>query len=108
MKRVRFFCEHCGREVKANARVCPYCGRFFRLVQCPKCGYTDRGEEFVRGCPSCGYLGTLEPADPSSQRAPSSARDFRSPKTTPGWVWTIALVGLVGALVGAIAIYLSL
>ncbi|MFP3960108.1 MAG: double zinc ribbon domain-containing protein, partial [Spirochaetaceae bacterium] len=57
MKRTRFFCENCGAEVRADARVCPKCGRFFQAVRCPNCGYTGEGREFLYGCPSCGYSG---------------------------------------------------
>jgi hypothetical protein len=55
VKRPRYFCEHCGIEVKKDARICPRCGRFFSSVKCPKCGYSGRVEDFRTGCPSCGY-----------------------------------------------------
>ena len=35
----KFFCENCGKEVKRNTKVCPYCGKFFASVKCPACGY---------------------------------------------------------------------
>lgn len=54
-KQAKFFCESCGKEVKQNAKVCTYCGKFFSSVRCPKCGKTGSTSEFENGCPSCGY-----------------------------------------------------
>lgn len=54
-KQAKFFCESCGKEVKPNAKVCSYCGKFFSSVRCPKCGKTGSNSEFEKGCPSCGY-----------------------------------------------------
>lgn len=54
-KQAKFFCESCGAEVKSNSRVCPYCGKFFSSVRCPRCGKTGSNEDFKKGCPACGY-----------------------------------------------------
>ncbi|MDR0643156.1 MAG: zinc-ribbon domain-containing protein [Treponema sp.] len=54
-KKPRFFCDNCGAEVAMSAKSCPQCGRFFASVRCPKCGFTGRDDDFVRGCPACGY-----------------------------------------------------
>lgn len=54
-KQAKFFCESCGKEVKQNAKVCSYCGKFFSSVRCPKCGNTGNTSEFESGCPKCGY-----------------------------------------------------
>jgi len=54
-KQAKFFCESCGAEVKPNARVCTYCGKFFSSVRCPRCGMTGNTQDFKSGCPSCGY-----------------------------------------------------
>jgi ssDNA-binding Zn-finger/Zn-ribbon topoisomerase 1 len=54
-KKPRFFCDNCGAEVAMSAKSCPACGRFFASVRCPKCGFTGKDEDFVRGCPACGY-----------------------------------------------------
>ncbi|MBN2533140.1 MAG: zinc-ribbon domain-containing protein [Spirochaetales bacterium] len=51
-----FLCESCGKTVSPNAQRCPYCGRFFTAVVCPSCRYTGIPEEFLPGCPKCGYL----------------------------------------------------
>lgn len=54
-KEAKFFCESCGSEVPKNARTCPTCGKFFASVRCPKCNTTGSTEDFLDGCPSCGY-----------------------------------------------------
>ncbi|MBB6479165.1 rubredoxin-like domain-containing protein [Spirochaeta isovalerica] len=51
-----FHCDNCGEAVSPDEERCPGCGRFFRAVKCPVCGYTGKGAEFLRGCPVCGYL----------------------------------------------------
>ncbi|MDR0732339.1 MAG: zinc ribbon domain-containing protein [Treponema sp.] len=63
-KKPRFFCDNCGAEVAISAKSCPRCGRFFASVRCPKCGFTGKDEDFVRGCPACGYSALPIPAKP--------------------------------------------
>ena len=55
-----FHCDYCGEAVSPNEDRCPNCGRFFRAVKCPICSYTGKGAEFLKGCPSCGYLADTE------------------------------------------------
>lgn len=78
MKRPRYFCEHCGLEVRKNSRVCPRCGRFFSSVKCPKCGYAGQAEDFDSGCPVCGYAEAAnaapEPIKPPPVAAPPPPR----------------------------------
>ena len=59
-KAAKFFCEHCGSEVKANAKVCPKCGKFFSSVRCPRCAYMGTVRDFSNGCPRCHYSMTHE------------------------------------------------
>lgn len=54
-KEAKFFCESCGSEVPRRSKTCPMCGKFFASVRCPQCGRTGANEDFVNGCPSCGY-----------------------------------------------------
>lgn len=54
-KEAKFFCESCGSEVPRNSRTCPQCGKFFAAVRCPQCGRTGNNEDFINGCPTCGY-----------------------------------------------------
>lgn len=67
-KKAKYFCESCGSEVAGNAKYCPKCGKFFSLVRCSNCLYTDDSRKFIHGCPSCGYTGGQKPipAKPSS------------------------------------------
>ncbi|MDA3811447.1 MAG: hypothetical protein PF518_14105 [Spirochaetaceae bacterium] len=51
-----FHCDNCGEAVSPDEERCPNCGRFFRAVRCPVCSYTGPGADFLKGCPSCGYL----------------------------------------------------
>ena len=54
-QQAKFFCENCGAEVPADARVCKNCGRFFYSVRCPTCRATRSASSFAKGCPVCGY-----------------------------------------------------
>ncbi|MBL8967460.1 MAG: zinc ribbon domain-containing protein [Spirochaetaceae bacterium] len=100
MKRPRYYCEHCGAEVKHDARVCPRCGRFFSSVKCPKCGHSGRAEDFRGGCPICGY------ADPAN----AAPDPFLAPPETaaplPIWVYFAAL-GVLGLAVALLLKTLS-
>lgn len=51
----KFFCDNCGTKVKKDALRCPKCGRYFRSVKCPECGFSGSPGLFNDGCPSCGY-----------------------------------------------------
>ena len=66
-KTAKFFCENCGAEVARNAKVCRHCGRFFSSVRCPQCGKTGTPEQFVHGCPACGY--TVQTSDRKIQKS---------------------------------------
>ncbi len=52
-----FVCQNCGKAVPANTGRCPHCGRFFKGVRCPMCFFIGEADNFIKGCPSCGYLG---------------------------------------------------
>ena len=68
----RYFCESCGAEVAASARVCPSCGKAFGSVRCPSCGFEGEAGAFAAGCPVCGYAApppaTREPEAPGPAR----------------------------------------
>jgi len=126
MKSTKFFCENCGTEVKRNARICPTCGRFFSAVRCPVCNYTGQGEEFVRGCPNCGYSGSaggaggkkgfssgeiaeiygMEEIGVGSEREPASRGKQKAP--IPPWVYWLAMGILTVSLIVLILIYLNM
>lgn len=86
MKRPRYYCEHCGAEVKRNSKICPHCGSFFSSVKCPKCEYSGRVSEFDHGCPVCGYR----------ERATAAPEPFKAPPLDAGPlpVWVYVGVGL--------------
>lgn len=54
--KLRYFCDGCGKQVPRSSERCPYCGRFFTGIQCPRCGHRSEAKDFDSGCPSCGYL----------------------------------------------------
>jgi ABC-type uncharacterized transport system involved in gliding motility auxiliary subunit len=51
----KFYCRACGRQVSYEAESCPYCGRFFTAVKCPKCGFSGEDVLFIEGCPKCVF-----------------------------------------------------
>lgn len=72
-KEAKFFCESCGNEVPRNSKTCPSCGKFFASVRCPNCGRTGNNDDFINGCPTCGYA-----VNPDSLNGHSSYRPFIS------------------------------
>ena len=118
----KYFCENCGSEVAANARLCPKCGKFFSSVRCPQCGHLGTVHDFKNGCPACHYAmtkeeiyGTPEPeAAPNAKKRPAARRKAgkraavavpaRSPsaiadEAMPGWMYAASLAVLVFVLV---------
>ncbi len=97
--KAHYFCENCGKEVRAGASSCPYCGRVFKAVRCPECGYEGKASQFSAGCPACGFLEKKETAEPSllprtaSRQSRLSARFYR-----------IAMVVLLAVVVVLIAV----
>ena len=133
MAKSKFFCENCGAEVKHNAKVCPYCGRFFSAVRCPRCGFTGDASMFRAGCPNCGYAGTwgsgegkgrrdtdfiIEPYDADSegpgkrQAFPadrSRVQGWKKGKTQiPDWVYWLTIAILLVAVGVLVLLYLNL
>jgi hypothetical protein len=107
MKRSRFFCEHCHKEVRPNARVCPHCGKFFEAVRCPACDYVGDGRDFVRGCPNCGYAGAAggrSGLEPVNFGRSSSYKG----EGTPSWVWPLAILMMMLAFGALVVIYLRM
>jgi hypothetical protein len=109
VKRSRFFCENCHKEVRPNAKVCPHCGRFFTAVRCPMCSYVGSARDFTHGCPNCGYAGAaadkdvgFETLDYRQDVAPARERN-----RTPQWVWPLAIVILILVFGGLVLIYLN-
>ncbi len=102
--KLRYFCEHCGKEVPRNSRRCPHCGKFFSSVQCPRCGHQGEGRTFDAGCPACGYLRfpesnlqrfSVRGGAPSSFGSPGSRGLYR----ILGLVLALVLVGTMALLI---------
>ena len=103
MKKVpKFFCEHCGTEVRQRDRVCPHCGRFFASVKCPSCGFTGDSRVFKDGCPACGYALHTDYRDGHNSSIPAS-RNGKTPvggsDPLPWWIYGLSLGLLAVVLV---------
>ncbi len=108
MRRSRFFCEACHREVRPNARVCPHCGRFFESVRCPRCTYVGEGHDFLNGCPNCGYAGTANDSSVGLDPVDYPGNRTRRRPDTPVWAWPLAIGILLVVFVGLVVVYLRL
>lgn len=100
--------------MRADAKVCRSCGRFFSSVRCPKCLYTDDARMFLHGCPRCGYAGgggsdeTRADADWEIVSVADQPGLTRPHKDIPGWVWYVAAAVLTVAFAVLVVIYLNL
>ena len=99
--KARFFCDNCGREVAAGASLCPACGRPFKGVRCPECGYVGSASEFGRGCPSCGFL-EQEKREPEPARAGPQAHA----RVLPALFYRVAAGVLIALMVLLVALLL--
>ena len=105
-KKAKFFCESCGSEVRANARFCPKCGRFFASVKCPKCGKVGDQNLFKNGCPACGYANPLgnSPTTPNEEKKHShnkinffsknNRKERRGNDSLPSWIYILSMISL--------------
>lgn len=110
MKRSKFYCENCHREVRPSAKVCPHCGRFFTAVRCPTCSYVGEAREFVRGCPNCGYAADVSAAAEGFETfdlSPAGVRP-RARSGVPAWVYPLAAGIILLLFGGLVLIYLRL
>ncbi len=99
-----FFCEACGAEVKGRSDACPSCGRSFLGVRCSRCGKEGSPEDFIRGCPDCGYMTEQKTAGRDSGGTPLPWPEKRRYKKRPDWptsrYWTLsALIVIAVALI---------
>ncbi len=90
MKKKGFVCQSCSNLVPPNTDRCPYCGKFFKGVRCPECLYVGNASDFVRGCPSCGYLSDQKK---NSSRI-SETGIVEKKKPLPGWFYLVSAVFL--------------
>lgn len=101
----KFFCENCGNEVKRNTKICPHCGRFFASVKCPSCYYIGNTDEFINGCPSCGYAvnsnaekNTKEYRDQKIKETSVKYKENRYDDPLPWWVYSLVF-GIAAILI---------
>ncbi|AHC15294.1 zinc ribbon domain-containing protein [Salinispira pacifica] len=112
MSKVHFFCEHCGKEVKARDKVCPHCGKFFSQVRCPECDYQGPAEHFIMGCPQCGYSGhgkieaVYEDVELSEMKKKTPGYLKKSSSPIPDWVFALVGVLFLAAFVGLVIVYM--
>ena len=78
--RQKFFCDNCGEMVKKDAARCSGCGRYFRSVKCPECGFAGQAVLFGDGCPSCGYAAE-NPAGFFPEKGPADVELFGGRKS---------------------------
>ncbi len=120
-KEAKFFCQCCGSEVPRKSKFCPKCGKFFASVLCPNCGHTGKTNDFINGCPECGYAvngqgGTSGSGNSLSEEINSKTKNIKMKKnqmylplkksrassdSLPLWVYAaciVVLFGLVGML----------
>jgi len=109
VKRSRFFCENCHQEVRPTAKVCPHCGRFFEAVRCPACSYVGEADDFIHGCPNCGYAGGDPSRDEGFEQIDYAVAPRPRTRTgTPSWVWPLAIGTLLVLFAALVVVYLSL
>lgn len=90
-KKLSFFCEKCGIEVKQNETACPGCGRFFASIRCPSCNFSGNSQDFSSGCPKCGYA-----MDKKRKKIPK--KKYSQNDGLPFWIYLVALALLIGVL----------
>jgi len=71
-----FYCDNCGESVESDEERCPGCGRFFRAVKCPVCDFSGKGNEFLKGCPVCGYLSIQENINRNIKKEKNKKKEF--------------------------------
>jgi uncharacterized membrane protein YvbJ len=98
----RFVCQNCGAEVRRDSKACPKCGRSFRKVLCPSCGFEGDERLFADGCPSCGYTSGKSGKGKSAAKAaqkPAKEAPQRSPAgALPAWAYILAVLAFAGIL----------
>jgi hypothetical protein len=101
---VKFLCENCKYEVPLEDERCPFCGKTFYSVYCPRCHKEGLPHEFRRGCPRCGYMkeGVKSSHHKSRRSGGKGAQVF-----LPRWCYSAAALLLLAGIIGLI-LYLAL
>ena len=108
--RQKFFCDNCGEEVGKDELRCPGCGRYFRSVKCPSCGFAGASSLFTDGCPSCGYAADqgLQSAGKTAGRKGRRRKAGRGGSLFSGRFYRGAIIILTLILAGLLFWYLRL
>lgn len=111
-ERPKFYCETCGREVPVDVDECPYCGMHFYGVMCPRCGKSGPANEFINGCPRCGYRSIKGGTLSTSNVAVLGAKDIdigQQPSERKGSsLWLLLLIVIIFGIIGAAVILILL
>ncbi|MCL2295000.1 MAG: hypothetical protein FWC36_09075 [Spirochaetes bacterium] len=102
-KKKGFVCQNCEKAVPANKERCPHCGRFFKGVRCPKCFFVGGSNDFLKGCPSCGYL-----EDEAGNPDFHNHKKNKTPRTIPLWFLLFSAAFLILLIIILIYIFLKM
>jgi len=99
-KKPRFYCDHCGYEVGSEVKLCPYCGRHFASVRCPKCDYSGPDRMFQSGCPMCGYSAPPPPKTQKTVKKAGKSRQnsFLPAEPLPFWTYVVTFITLLAVI----------
>ena len=92
----RFICENCKYEVSLEGDRCPFCGKEFYAVYCPRCGHEGLPNQFRNGCPRCGYMKEAVMA----YRKRRGPRGRRGKTYFPRRLYTAAIIALLLGIAG--------
>jgi len=98
-KAPRFFCDNCGHEVGDDIKTCPFCGRYFASVRCPKCGFHGEDSLFINGCPSCGYSADGPVGSGKRKRKRKKTKTPSEPLPASAYIILTGIFALLVALV---------
>lgn len=98
-KKARFFCDFCNTEVKANAKKCGHCGKFFSSVRCPKCGKTGHQSLFMGGCPICGYASSFSSGKSVEQTNKKQVKKDFVNDSLPVWLYIVITCVLLSLII---------
>ena len=91
-------CKNCGREIREDAKECPYCHhtiRFVPTIKCPNCGKIIRADADV--CPNC--LRTTPKGIAKLANKSSGATTYGESKKGIG-VLLCLFLGVIGLIIG--------
>ncbi len=101
---VKFLCENCQYEVPLEDDRCPFCGKTFYSVYCPRCHKEGLPFEFREGCPRCGYMKESVKSFHRKSHRPGK----RGAKTfLPRWCYSAAAILLVVGIIGLVVFLLT-